>query len=623
MFFVFGIAIALSVARLMLREYVSLGSSKIIYTCVSQLVTSRRIDMPLVINSNISALNSQRQLVKSGDDLSQAMERLSSGRRINTAADDAAGLAISNRQTSAILGLNQAVRNANDGISMIQTAEGALDETTNILQRMRELAIQSANGIYSDVDRATLDAEAQQLKSELDRISESTTFNGQALLDGTLGDVDLQVGSEANQTIRIQVPSFSSSSLGGTAGDLISEEMASAALADLIALDTDGDLVINGTDISDLSGIGSVNEALAIFNADLDGKGAEVSTLVTVEAGSGGNGILRAGTDTLTIAVTDGDQNVQSYVISGTNSLDELVDAINEQTAVSATIDTDTGRLVLSQAGIEQINITDSTTAAASGITDGATQLSLVITDTSTDQNGVTVEQGTITDAQLLAIGLNVNDSNGNLVGQTVTSPAASLGAGDLIINDIEIGAIADDATAANVAANTIQAINELSDEHGVVASLVSGSTTDIQLRGTTGDDISIVYGINATAADVLAATGFQERNAVSGSGSVSSIDISTAAGAQSSIPIIDAALEQINSTRSQLGAANNRLDFTISNLMNVSENTAAARSRIVDADFAAETANLSRAQVLQQASTAMLAQANAAPQQVLTLLNG
>lgn len=293
--------------------------------------------MPLVINSNIAALNSQRQLVKSGDDLSQAMERLSSGRRINTAADDAAGLAISNRQTSAILGLNQAVRNANDGISLIQTTEGALDETTNILQRMRELSIQSANGIYSDADRGTLNAEAQQLIAELDRISTSTSFNGQPVLDGTLGDIDLQVGSEANQTIRIQVPSFSASSLGGTAGDLIGE--ASTGIGALQALAVSGDLIVNGTDISDISGATTVNQAIAIINSDLDGKGAEASTLVTIEATSGGGGVLRVGTDTMTIVVEDGDGLLQTYILTGTNSMDELVDKINVETGVTAKVD--------------------------------------------------------------------------------------------------------------------------------------------------------------------------------------------------------------------------------------------------------------------------------------------
>src|SRR5690606_34245523 len=159
------------------------------------------------------------------------------------AADDAAGLAISNRQTSAIRGLDQAVRNANDGISLIQTAEGALDETTNILQRMRELAIQSANGIYSDSDRATLNAEVQQLKSELDRIAETTSFNGQKILDGSLGKVALQVGSEANQTIEFSLQGFSASSLGGSGGDLIGEAL-TGGTASLFAI-TGSDLEIN------------------------------------------------------------------------------------------------------------------------------------------------------------------------------------------------------------------------------------------------------------------------------------------------------------------------------------------------------------------------------------------
>ena len=170
--------------------------------------------MPLMINSNIASLNAQRQLTSAGAELDQASERLSSGKRINSAGDDAAGLSIANRFTSQIRGLDQAVRNANDGISLIQTAEGALDESTNILQRMRELSVQSSNGIYSDSDRATLDAEVQQLVAELDRISETTSFNGQKILDGSQGSIELQVGSEANETISFEIAAVNSSSLG-------------------------------------------------------------------------------------------------------------------------------------------------------------------------------------------------------------------------------------------------------------------------------------------------------------------------------------------------------------------------------------------------------------------------
>jgi flagellin len=241
--------------------------------------------------------------------------------------------------------LDQAVRNANDGISLIQTAEGALDETTNILQRMRELAIQSANGIYSDTDRATLDAEVQQLKSELDRIADTTSFNGQKILDGSLGSVALQVGSEANQTIEFSVQGFNSSSLGGSGGDVVGTAL--TGLASLTALSGD-EITINDVTINSLTSSANLNEALASINTDLDGKGAEVSALVSTEGNSVGDGQLVAGTDTLTLAVTDGDGNAQSFVLTGTSSLEELVSKINSDTTVSASI-TDSGKLVLSQ----------------------------------------------------------------------------------------------------------------------------------------------------------------------------------------------------------------------------------------------------------------------------------
>jgi len=222
--------------------------------------------MPLVVNSNISSLNAQRQLLQSGAELDKASERLASGKRINSAADDAVGLAISNRQTSQIRGLDQAVRNANDGISLIQTAEGALEETTNILQRMRELSIQSANGIYSDTDRATLNAEVQQLKEEIDRISETTSFNGQNILDGSLGEVALQVGSEANQTIGVDIQGFSTTSLGGSGGDIIGSAVGTAAgVTELSDLAGGDELVINDVAISSLSTATTVNEALDII----------------------------------------------------------------------------------------------------------------------------------------------------------------------------------------------------------------------------------------------------------------------------------------------------------------------------------------------------------------------
>lgn len=582
--------------------------------------------MSLVINTNVASINSQRQLMNSGNALDRSTERLASGQRINSAKDDAAGLAISNRMTSQVRGLDQAVRNANDGVSLVQTAEGALQEVTNILQRMRELAIQSANGIYSDADRNTLNAEVQQLKLELDRIADTTSFNGQPLLDGTLGKTTLQVGSEANQTIEINVSSFSTASLGGTSGDVVGE--ATTGLGALTTLATGDELIINDTAISDLSPAGTLNEALAILNTDLDGKGAEASSLVQVTAENTGSGVLRAGTDTLTLTLRDGDANVQSYVLTGTNSIKELVAKINAETGIEATLN-DSGKLVLTAAGATSITVLDgSTNNVASGLDDvtngGLTNYSLVLTDTSPDKRGVVIQAGGgIAAGEMAALGIDPQDVDGNLTGSAVGAVTAdgTLAEGDLIINGIAIGAINAGATVAATTTETIRVINESSDKTGVVAFLAAGTTDQVSLRSATGSEISVKYGETALAAEVLDFTGLQERNAAEGAGSVASVDISTAAGAQRAISIIDKGIDQVSSTRADLGAVNNRLDFTVSNLSNVSEKTSAARSRIVDADFAAETAALSRAQVLQQAATAMLAQSNARPEQVLQLL--
>src|SRR5690625_4261011 len=220
--------------------------------------------MSLVINTNVASLNSQRQLMQSGNALDQATERLSSGNRINSAKDDAAGLAIANRMTSQIRGLDQAIRNANDGVSLIQTAEGALQEVTNILHRIGELSVQSASEIYNDGDRAFLQAEVEQLIEELDRISSSTSSNGQKLLDGTLGKVNLQVGSEANQVMTVEVGAMDAKTLGGAPlGDIV------GAAVDLANLSLAGDdITINGQTLAtaDLTAANTVNELLDVIN---------------------------------------------------------------------------------------------------------------------------------------------------------------------------------------------------------------------------------------------------------------------------------------------------------------------------------------------------------------------
>jgi flagellin len=490
---------------------------------------------------------------------------------------------------------------------------------------MRELAIQSANGIYDNSTRQNLQAEVKQLQAELTRISDTTTFNGQKLLDGSMGTKALQVGSQQNQTIDVSIGSFSAQSLGGSSGDIVGEATTNGLTSlQFTALNT---LKINDTNLTAIAAAGqTLNTSLASINADLDGKGAKASALVSITAENSGSGVLRAGTDTLTIEVTDGDGNAQSYIITGTNSMAELVAKINADTGVEASLD-DKGKLVLSAENVTDITATDdttNTTATGLGAESGAaTNFSLVLSDTSADKRGVKVEGvGTYLTTAALTLGIDIHDANGNLNGQaaTVAAVGTTLEEGDLIINGIAIGTVASGASAAATAANTIKEINKVSDQTGVVA-FTTATAGAIGLRSATGDEISIKYGDSATASAVIAFTGLQERNAAAGTGSVASINIATEGGAQKAIGIIDKALEQVSATRADLGAANNRLDFTISNLANVSEKTAASRSRIMDTDFAAETASLSRSQVLQQAATAMLAQSNARPQQVLSLL--
>ncbi|WP_323814623.1 flagellin [Cellvibrio sp. NN19] len=580
--------------------------------------------MALVINTNVASLNSQRQLMSSGNALDRATERLSSGNRINSAKDDAAGLAIANRMTSQVRGLDQAIRNANDGVSMIQTAEGALQESTNILQRMRELSVQSANGIYSDSDRKTLQAEVKQLQSELTRIAETTTFNGQNLLDGSMGTKQLQVGAQQNQTIDISIGSFNANSLGGSSGDLVGSSTTFAAVTTAVTGLVAGALTVNDKASSSVLTATNVNNMLETLNADFNSVGVSVGTISEFTAANVGSGVLVAGTDSLQINVVDGNNNTQTLNITGTNNMKEVVAKINESAGgiVQASLN-DAGKLVLTAQNSTSITIgaglgngaTNAGTAATA-----TTGFSLVFNETAGNTVGIKVEVATA----VTSSGLNTINDDGSIKGGAVTTANANVGLnkGDLIINGVEVGpvsggAAADAAGATTKAENLIEAINEKSSETGVIA---YGSSTGINLKSVDGSEISIKYGDNATAT-MGTEIGFLERNATEGAGSVASIDISTEAGAQKAIGIIDKALEQVNDTRSELGAANNRLDFTVSNLSNISEKTSAARSRIMDADFAAETAALSRSQVLQQAASAMLAQSNARPQQVLSLL--
>jgi flagellin len=487
--------------------------------------------MALTVNTNVASLNTQRNLNTSSNALNNSMQRLSTGSRINSAKDDAAGLQISNRLTSQINGLGVAVRNANDGISLAQTAEGALQQSTNILQRMRDLSLQSANDSNSATDRASLQKEVTQLKSELTRIADTTSFGGRKLLDGSFGTAQFQVGANANETIGISLSDAKATNLGAnrtlTAGTAAGASTAAAAPTSLVAAQT---LTLTGGTGSDTAAVGAGDSSKAIVTA-VNAK--------TANTGVSASAITRATVSGFTAGTSDFTLNGQaiSANISNASDLSGLATKINEFAS----------------------------TTGVTAVSNGAT-LDLVAADGSN-----------------IAIGDYANTSVA--LGQTIavqgrnTDNTASFG-GSITLTE---GGVAD-------------------------STLVQGEIT----FNSSGS-----HTVSTSAAGTL----FAAASNTSALASVNTINVGTRAGANSAISIIDGALASIDDQRSSLGATQNRFENTISNLQNISENVSAARGRIQDTDFAAETAMMTKNQVLQQAGTAILAQANQLPQSVLSLL--
>jgi len=394
--------------------------------------------MALSVNTNVSSLNAQRNLSKSGEGLATSMQRLSSGMRINSAKDDAAGLQIANRLTSQISGLGVAQRNANDGISMAQTAEGAMQASTDILQRMRELALQSANGSNADSDRAALQKEVGALQTELTRIAETTSFGGQKLLDGSFGSKGFQVGANAGETITMTLGDVSADAIGNTSGQNV----------------TAGGEIL-GTEVASIQANGT-------------------------------------GSATFTYTPSGGQAQTINVDLSNVSDDESMASALN---------------------------------ASLNGI-------------------GITA----ISDGTDVAFG----------------------------------GHIADGAT--------------------LTAVYKDGATTPATITPATALAFDAAGTYTADAAD---------------------INISTAVGSSDALAIIDSALTTINDSRASLGAVQNRFSHTINNLANIQENVSASRSRIQDTDFAVETAVMTKNQILQQAGTSILSQANQIPQAAISLLGG
>jgi flagellin len=486
--------------------------------------------MALTVNTNIASLNTQRNLNASSSSLNTSLQRLSTGNRINSAKDDAAGLQISNRLTNQISGLNVATRNANDGISLSQTAEGALQQSTNILQRIRDLSIQAANGSNSDTDRAALQKEVSAQQAELSRIADTTTFGGRKLLDGSFGTTSFQVGSNAYETIDVSLKNASSTSLGSY----------------------------------------QVGGGASTTSAGASAAGTTVAGSVTAGSGVGfGSG---------TVTVVGGGQTKDVSISSGDSAK-----------SLAAKFDGAISGLSASARNVIQADV---------NITSGAASFTLSV-------GGQDVSIVGVTDSKTLADQINSNAGKLNVTANydsktdkvTITSATGE---------NISFGADSGGAT------GTVDVASQGSDG-------TFSAATDMLATGGTA-----IGFVQLNSPDSYALTG--DTTEVFGDTSaslntVADVDISTADGAQRAIAVIDNALQNIDAQRADLGAVQNRFDNTISNLQNISENADAARSRIKDTDFAAETAKLSKNQVLQQAGTAILAQANQLPQSVLSLL--
>jgi len=487
--------------------------------------------MGLFINTNLSSLNAQRTLTSTSNSLSRSFERLSSGLRINGARDDAAGLSITTRFSAQIRGLNQAVRNSNDGISLAQTAEGALNETTNILQRVRELAVQSANDTNNDSDRASLQAEVDQLKQELNRIAATSDFNGNKILNGDFLARDIQVGANVGETISVSIKGAGTEDLARQVRTgYQTVDGTDLAAGDLTIAYRDGSgnfqtADVRGTVAADDSSSTTDNAASAIAKAAAINSLSETTGVRAIVGNTEKvGGAITAGTLDGTDYFAINGQKISGFAVADNDASGELVDAINavsDETGVVATLNKDS-QLVLTAADGRnvEVEVSSATAAAVTGLNSAATLTQ--------------VSYGKVALQSNAQFDLGVTSSS--LIG------------------------------------------------HGAVG----GGT--------------LVFGVNSDK-------------------SVDSVDISSRMGAVEALDVIDLALENVSAQRADLGALQNRLESTINNLSTTSENLSASRSRILDADFASETAQLSRNQIIQQAGVSILAQANQQPQIALSLL--
>ena len=669
------------------------------------------------INTNISALNAQKSMIDQTNKSDQAIERLSTGLRINNAADDAAGTAIASKMEAQVRSLGVAIRNGHDAISMTQTAEGALGEMENILQRVRELAVQAGNSTLTAQDREAIQTEVSQLTDEINTIASSTNFNGVKLLDGSNSKIDFQVGVDASNSLSVDLESSSAADLG-LAGSMGANVFTSGRVTRLDfsgGVTTVADVKLNGQNmlsavLTDLSA--STSAATSIV------AGINLNTSVHGAVANGFNRIVGAemGKDfqmTTTLVITT---STGAETIAIQSSMEALVDKINELAAdVTATLGKNNSLILENTTG-------DSIAIGGGGLEVGFTEATYegMYTLQNVDGSATVIELGnrangyttgivaTATASNMSAYGLSERLADGSTKGFAASNSALAL-TDDIRINDVQVGKT----TLASAEAK-VNAINAISDQTGVtataetqlileldfdqdatsvsfalngnavnvkadnsvydVASAINAANINLEataiengrLKITSHSGGDIILGLSAVTAFVtsiqdanghtqavgasvttrgsitltsedggaikltdntvansgLAKLGLegQSEEEVAGSGGV---NVTTVGGATAALKNIDDAINTVSGFRASFGAVENRIDAKVNNLTTLKVNTQAAQSRIEDADFAAETTNMTKAQILSQAATSMLAQANASKQNLLALLQG
>jgi flagellin len=530
--------------------------------------------MALTINTNTMSLNAQRNLTTSQMSLATSLQRLSSGLRINSAKDDAAGLAIASRMGTQISGLTVAQRNANDAISLSQTSEGALQEVTNNLQRIRELAVQAANASNSDSDRAALNNEVQQRLAVLDQIASTTSYNGQNVLDGSFGSATFQVGANVGNTVSLNLSTSMRTADIGKIADWVSGAAYNPSLPAGQQGAGVGSTALASGNLTIALGSGAAQSIKGAVAGSLPGQDAASAWAVAQAInGSSVDGLTATANTTAVVAFT-------AIAAGSSYSL-----SINNTTIFSAGASALSGDDVASA-----INANSNTTGVTAAYNGSTGRMTLTTAD-----------------------GRNINVLQNAGTGFTTT------GLGNPVAN-----------VAANPGSPAIPAQNGNPAVPAVPATpaVINNNTANAGKTIVDGTATTLTGSVHLTAASAItlggsgvANAGFTAGTLALGTTGVNTASVATVAGANTTISMVDAALNQVNSLRSSLGAIESSFESLVSSMAVTTENLSTAQGRIQDADFAAETANLSKAQILQQAGTAILAQANSIPQNVLKLL--